>query len=516
MKENFLEGCVKQPDGRYLIREQFTVVPQKVPLKEEVLREDGTHAKNEYIFKIWDNKKNLNGRNYSKVIPIALKKFKDSVTWTLMNHPEDDEVDVKDNAGVARNPFMSTDGWLSVHWIPTTRHGDDIARTFDNGGPVCVSSSVFGNLDDDGYVMDDDTFELDRWFDFVYCPSNRVVHFNDGHTEMKESVEESKTTIINNENTNSVESMEENSMDNNLAEDCLALNVKGLIKDALKVEDIQTRKNSLNEAKVFAEKLTDKSLLEYINSEIEKCNEEVLTLVEKGKKVESLEKSIEEKNAEVEKLENVIAENNKLAGTKITEFKNELDNKSKELNEESEKSMAINEQLEIMQKLYENIVDEKKVLVEKINVLTCENKTLNSTINALEEESKTFKENVKKQISESKKLTEAKLNSQYVSVKTVESMQEEIDGLKNTIKSLRKKLVMNVTEKRSNPTVKPNIEKTEKETIKESTNVDEDLIMERMLSGKYETKHSLSESVKNSNVSSDEDNIMEKMLSGNY
>lgn len=331
------------------LRECISSKPIDTKLKTESVLIEGkeVNAKKWYTFRIWEcdpSKRNANGRSYSKVIPLV-ENNKSVTTWALANHPEDD-VDVKDICGVWKNPRV-IDGWLCADLGFTN---DDLGRKFESilelDGELEISSSVLGELDDDSFVIEEG-FVLERFGDVVWNSSNRLlqskkdVYERDdetneltkkyesgvetinntiGENDEESSMNENKNvTILNNSNVklhrdNALEeNIKEKSMENNeLLETTLALNVKSMIKDATKVENLNEKKSALETAYSYASKLSDKTLVEEINSELANVNNELVELSEKGMKVDEMKDSIKSltEDKEVMKKENEVLKKN--------------------------------------------------------------------------------------------------------------------------------------------------------------------------------------------------------------
>lgn len=336
------------------LRETISVKPIDKKVKTEKILVEGkeVNTKNWYTFRIWEcdkTKRNANGRTYHRVIPIV-ESTKDVTTWALANHPEDD-VDVKDICGVWKNPRV-IDGWLCADLGFTD---DNLGRKFESilelGGELEISSSVLGDLNDDGEVIEEG-FVLERLGDVVWNSSNRLLQSkkdvyerDDETSELSKKYESGVTTINDNaivENDNDEEVIKENknvtildnnsdvkqhrdnaseckikveekSMENNeLLETTLSLNVKSMIKDANKSENLNDKKSLLEQAYSYASKLSDKTLSEEINGELANVNKEIMELSEKGMKVDEMKDSIKTLTEEKEftKKENEILKKN--------------------------------------------------------------------------------------------------------------------------------------------------------------------------------------------------------------
>ena len=343
--KRFLEGCEKLPDGRYRIHEKMNAIPLKQEIKEEKIIIEGkeVNTKKHYTFMVWakDLKprdfsgRNGNGRDYSEVIDYVVKENRPTISLT--NHPEN-EVDMGKVNGVAKNVRM-IDNWMCVDWYPADcEDGRRFSSVFDLGGNLCVSSSVLGELDDEGYVILNENFEVERLMDIVDCPSNGIYHYSNkiekhaddgcGFTEISneglnenltiykessivessENTQNDKTDEIENNDDIGEKKMPENTM-NELAEQSMILNIKSMIRDADKVTDLFEKKNCLLSADCFALKLTEKTLHEEISKKIEDTDEEIKALSKKGletddlaDKCKALEDEVAKVNGELETL----------------------------------------------------------------------------------------------------------------------------------------------------------------------------------------------------------------------
>ena len=361
MNENkrFLEGCEKLADGRYRIHEKMTITPIKCkePITEKIMVEGKeVSPKRKYTFLVWKKDitprdgsgQNGNLRNYSDVIPRVIKENRP--TFTLADHPLDGcEADSVRITGCGKN-YRMIDNWLACDWYPLGEIGNRLADGFDLGVPATISSSVLGALDDDGYVMNDSSFFLERILDnLIDFPSNGVYHYQDHNeqiddnyafttiseqgfkesvnketesvkedltiynkessiVESSENTQNDKTDEIENNDDIGEKEMPENTM-NELAEQSMILNIKSMIRDADKVTDLFEKKNCLLSADCFALKLTEKTLHEEISKKIEDTDEEIKALSKKGletddlaDKCKALEDEVAKVNGELETL----------------------------------------------------------------------------------------------------------------------------------------------------------------------------------------------------------------------
>ena len=429
------EGCEKLEDGRWRIREKMTTVPIKCkePITEKIVIEGKeVSPTRKYKFCVWNDDFNGNGRSYKYVIPRVIKENRP--TFCLADHPLDGcEADSVRICGCGKN-YRKENGWLVCDYYPLGELGNRMADGWDLGVPATISSSVLGELDDNNYVMDSDSFYLERILDVLGCelPSNGVFHYQDHNEQIDDNysfttiseqgfnenltilnnksniVESSENTqndktdeIENNENIGEKE-MPENTM-NELAEQSMILNIKSMIKDADKLEDPIERKESLVSAHGFAKKLTDSSLYEEISKKIEDAENEIKELSVKGlqtddltDKVKALEDELAQVKGECETLKSEKAEvEDKLktltdmydeeqykASETELELNAELEEKNHRLSKEICSLKAKNRNLEGMMRKNSRVLESKmkkldaeaNTLVDVETFLKCKNK----------------------------------------------------------------------------------------------------------------------------------------------
>lgn len=436
MSENkkFLEGCEKLVDGRYRIHEKMTVTPIKCkePITEKIMVEGKeVSPKRKYTFLVWKKDKvigdgsgiNGNQRNYSLVIPRTIKENRP--TFTLADHPQDGcDADSVRITGCGKNYRMIGD-WMATDWYPLGEIGNRLADGFDLGVPATISSSVLGELDDNGYVVDSDTYFLERILDnLIDFPSNGVYHYADHNEHMnddysfetisengfKESTQKENLTILDKQNiTESAENtqndkavekesddsigeekMPENTNDE-LIQQSMMLNIKSMIKDAENMDSPFDKKDALAMADSFAKKLTDDTLHVEICKKIEDTDNEIKELSAKGLQTDDLAdkcKALEDENKKVSdelealKVEKADIEEKLKTVTNMYEeeqFKcsqseldktEELEEKNHRLSKELCSLKAKNRNLEGMMKR------NRRVLESKMNKLEAESNTM--------------------------------------------------------------------------------------------------------------------------------------------
>lgn len=447
-KKNIYEGCEKLADGRYRIHEKMTVTPIKCkePITEKIMVEGKeVSPKRKYTFLVWNDEFNGNNRSYKYVIDRVIKENRP--TFTLADHPQDGcDADSLRITGCGKN-YRRVDGWLATDWYPLGEIGNRLADGFDLGVPATISSSVLGELDDDGYVMNNDSFFLERILDnLIDFPSNGIFHYADHNEKMDDDYsfetisengfKESKEnlTILNKENI--VESSEkpqndktdddenndvigenkmpENTMNDELLQTSMVLNIKSMLKDAEKLGNPFEKKEALVSADSFAKKLTDETLHNEISKKIEDAENEIKTLSTKGMQTDDLEE-------------------------KVKKLEDENKNLSEELASVKAEKGSIEEKLNTITKMYEDKQFEaSETEVEKVEELEEKNHNLSKELCSLKAKKRNFEMmmNHKVKITESKlRRANAELNT-MADVETVIAQEKEIKALKATIKRL--------------------------------------------------------------------------------
>ena len=328
---------------------------------------------------IWNSDFNGNGRSYAKILKRCIDENR--VTWTLADHPEDGkEPDSLRICGIAKDPHMVGE-WLAIRWYPINWVGDTLANGYDLGCPACLSSSIIGSLDDEGYVVNDNTLFVERWCDHLQVqPSNSLYQYTtDGHVDflnddysfntisetIKESAQKENLTILKEgnvaestenaqndkadetESDNSIgeEKMPENTNDE-LIQQSMALNIKSMIKDAESMDSPFDKKEALVSADCFAKKLADDTLHTEICKKIEETDNEIKELSAKGLQTDGLAekvKTLEDENKKVsDELEALKAEKEEIE----KKLKTVTDMYEDEQYKASESEIAKSEELE--------------------------------------------------------------------------------------------------------------------------------------------------------------------------
>lgn len=126
----------------------------------------------EWSVPIWNlGARNLNGRTYTEELA---KRLVSDAKKTLVNDGHDDYGREYGNAqAFAYDPFIENGQlWVRFKFMDSS-YEDRIIFCLENGIPVGVSSVGMGSVDEHG-VVDAQTYELVRYFDFVNHPANET------------------------------------------------------------------------------------------------------------------------------------------------------------------------------------------------------------------------------------------------------------------------------------------------------------------------------------------------------
>jgi hypothetical protein len=160
------------------------IVKLDIPLTETLV--EGTQYKALAIYRFpftRPGQKNLNGRIYPyKLWDRIFQLFRTKATVSLCNHPEDDGDPARIWA-VLRNPGYNEDKTLGL--VDCYVLDNELGRTANGvllaGGDLGLSSSGIGDFEADGVTVEADSFELERFFDWVLNPSYSVFGTLDDH-----------------------------------------------------------------------------------------------------------------------------------------------------------------------------------------------------------------------------------------------------------------------------------------------------------------------------------------------
>ncbi len=390
-KKKLVEGLKQRADGKYYLTESITFDSsryEKLPMTESIIKiDDKEYAPyGKFRFKIWDSNFNANGRNYKKVIEKTLRDKK--VTLGFANHP-DGENDVTKTFAVEKNPLKSGD-WLCVDCYLVGEQGKLVRQILEAGGTIGVSSSAWGDLDDDGYVLSEG-FELERYCDWVDDPSNGYMHTKD-ESEVRENRDKEEKLV-----------QDEKKVNENVTTQ----------KDTTIIKsDINSNKENKKMAELTKKDIREKMLLiDSFNRKI-KQKETIKNPSEKLKEFKNLSEMFDE---ETERLIPSIQENINKRISELEEEVKEYSFKGLETDELKEKVVTL--ESEMIEIIKEN--NELKEQVKDLALLADDTKrVLNTTKTIYEKKSKETKEMI--ELSRYTKLA-----------KLIESLEDKIDYLQD-------------------------------------------------------------------------------------
>lgn len=308
-KNIFLEGLEQLEDGRYRLIEKVIIPNDAIETKkiedntitEAIKEEYGVSPDVFYTLPIWEQKaKNKNGRSYDQVMENVVGS--QEATINLADHPKGNEDgNPKETWSVAKNPRIS-EGWMVADFYPVGNIGKLAVEIVEKGGPITISSSCLGTVDNYGNVLREG-FALERYGDWVTNPSNGYKFYkNESVKENSNDISEKNLTIINIEDledSSNLKDKEKKQMDEKLQEKILTSNILSMIKEAEREENIPSRIKSLETILPFFDDGVSSDLKESVISKITECKSQ---LVEKAGKVDGLNESVREKDDAIKTL----------------------------------------------------------------------------------------------------------------------------------------------------------------------------------------------------------------------
>lgn len=306
---------------------------------EESLMVEGTPYKSLAVYRFEftrPGKKNLNGRIYSH--RLWDKVLRESpVTLALMDHPEEGAGNPKDVWAVVRNPQYSEDRSVVTAdaYIIDNENGRSALGVLEAGGDLGLSSSGYGDFLEDGVTVDPDSFQLERYFDWVLQPSYEVY----GHKEDKvgESVSNFK---------------KENSMKEMTLREKrdYEISMKKILEEVSAINDSKEKLRRAKEALTFYEGVDCVTYKEDFENLVKASEEEWEEALDKVKELENISKRAEQSEFDVGTLSAEIKEKNKA----IDDLNKKLSEKEKEL---SKKENFILEYKELLESFTKDLSD---------------------------------------------------------------------------------------------------------------------------------------------------------------
>jgi hypothetical protein len=273
------------------------IVKLDVPLTEAVVEGTRYEALAVYRFPFTrPGQKNLNGRIYShKLWDRIFQLFRTKATVSLCNHPEDDGDPARIWA-VLRNPGYSGDRTLGL--VDCYILDNELGRTANGvlaaGGDLGLSSSGIGDFEADGITVDADTYELERFFDWVLNPSYSV--FGTLDDQISEAVMTDPTKNNKNESVNiqdtaggtggKVLTLREKRE--------IEASFKRIYEDVKGIESARERLSRAKEALSFYEDTDVESYKGEFEKIVKEAEEEFEAVVAKGEQADAAKKEAEE------------------------------------------------------------------------------------------------------------------------------------------------------------------------------------------------------------------------------
>jgi len=407
---------------RQKLQERFTVKKddiKKLPLTESeaLLEQDGTTYKcrGAYEIPVWRlDQKNLNERIYSSKLAEKLMK-ESAVTLGLANHPKD-EADVLNTFAVEKNPHVR-EGIMYVDAYLVGKNGELANEILEAGGQIGLSSSAYGDVDDNGTVLEEG-FEIERYADWVDQPSYQVFASKESKKEEKEEDKESAEKKVEEK----VEEKKEKAMAENptkekkltLAEKNLKLGLKHLFESADATEDLKDKLSVYQEIVEYCEDAESSFVQEYLeeaNAKIKEINDTLYELAIKGKETDKLKESVE--SVEKEK-------------TTLTEQIEEVTQKYEAVKVKYEKAAQMLDDLKLREEKFKEMYD--TALAEKNGMVKAsEYNELYHYTEEKEEEIEELKEKIrelKKQVEESQKVDKP---TKKIKKKKEEEVEEKVE-----------------------------------------------------------------------------------------
>ncbi len=275
-----------------------------------------------YEVPIWKlGEKNLNNRVYSKGLAEKVIE-KNPKTFCLKDHPEDSDGSVDKIVAVAENPHIKENIFYADAYFVDEDFEKKVEKIIERGVGLGVSSSAYGDLDEDGNVMEEG-FEIERYFDFVLNPSYQVYLTKESIKESelfskKDKKEENKNTttnIIENKKENIImetKNIQENtSKTKSLEEKNLRLGVRNLFKEADTKDSLQEKLEVYREVIDYCgDSEFGEDYVKQAADKIEQIQQELYELADKGKEVDQLKEDTEKTHKELEEKVSSLEEEN--------------------------------------------------------------------------------------------------------------------------------------------------------------------------------------------------------------
>ena len=331
-------------DGKYLLQENFArdwnngVLPiTKFSLTEgKIVEAEGNEYRVQegYEVPIWVlDSENMNGRTYTqklgeRIIQEAKK------TFAMKDHPKD-EGSVDKIVAVVENPHIveanhsnntSKDTLLCVNaFFVDDDFERKVEKILDRGMGLGVSSVGYGEVLKNGKI-DEDSYELERYFDFVVDPSYQVYLTKDFNRQINEDISKTDTNTVSDDEVIEEETKDpvapviaeseekekeimaaEKSKKLSIEEKNLRIGVKSLFEKAEKIESLDEKREAYEEVLEYCDGVDfAQEFIEQANGAIAEIDAQIKELASKGKDYDKLSESnsavVEERDSLLEKV----------------------------------------------------------------------------------------------------------------------------------------------------------------------------------------------------------------------
>lgn len=318
---------------------------------------------------------NFNNRIYPKALweNIAKKKVAEG-SLSLADHPSDNsEGSVKDICAVWKNMKVNEDS-VTADCYFVGDYGQTLFEAVQNGAKAGVSSSGYGELQEDGKTVNPNTFDLERLGDFVLSPSQGTFATSE-NIVTEESMHPTNLNSIKEEFTNNIEQskaiIKENTItENNDKREIITMdkfteanywnNLEVILREAKKNENFKEAMGSLTLAKEKAPEGLEEARVKIdnaIQTIQEKQEAQINVALTENKelkdKYEVATKTIEEMKEQLEKATKLIK------GDKVSNFEGRGLKESKDVLLMKEDIERFKEDREIMMSDIERFKEER-------------------------------------------------------------------------------------------------------------------------------------------------------------
>lgn len=242
--------------------------------------------------------KNLNGRTYPHALWDRLFSM-NITTVSLVNHPDDDGDPARIWA-VMKNAGYNKDRTLGLVdcYIINNECGKTAMGVLAAGGDVGLSSSGLGDFEVDGETVAPDSYELERWADWVLSPSYSV--FGKIDDKISEAISPDMEQDKSNNTTASATGLRENKAGADMKtltlreKRELELSLKKIYEDVKEIKDIRERLSRAKEALTFYEGTDVDSYKGEFEELVKETEKEFESALAKAEQVDAVKKEADD------------------------------------------------------------------------------------------------------------------------------------------------------------------------------------------------------------------------------